>query len=118
MYRRLSILLTMVVIISCLKEKESQKTVAEQLDEKLDLNDAIIKIPPKRVAISATLDFEFRKAVIPSHLGGTVLDKNPFHFTPTIRGHAKWLSTKLLRFIPDNGLPAGEEVEGVLKSNE
>lgn len=90
-------------------------SVAEMLQQHLDMDDAVVGTPPKLVPISATIDISFREPVVPPHLAGTVLDRNPFTFKPHIDGHAKWVSTKRLRFVPENRLPAGVTVQGLLE---
>ena len=113
-----AILLSVVcLLIACGKKEEKtipQKTVAQQIEQQLNLDKVIIHTPPPIVAITALLDIEFKEPMIPSHLKGTVLDKSPFTFEPNIEGHAKWQSQRLLRFIPDENLPAGERINGTL----
>ncbi len=114
--KRAMLLSAVCLLIACGKKEETvpQKTVAQQLQQQLDLDKAIVRTPPAIVAITAPLDIEFREPMIPSHLKGTVLDKSPFTFEPNIEGHAKWQSQRLLRFIPDENLPAGERIDGTL----
>jgi len=120
--KRLIPLLIIGLFLGCQKKTDSRDevpesispAVAEQLETRLDLNDVIIQTPPALVSTTSPIDIEFREAVVPGHFKGIVLDKNPFSFDPDVAGHARWISTKLLRFIPDDHLPAGQKIEGVL----
>jgi len=115
--KKAMLLSAVCLLIACGKKEEKtipQKTVAQQIEQQLNLDKVIIRTPPPIVAITAPLDIEFNKPMISSHLKGTVLDKSPFTFEPNIEGHAKWQSQRLLRFIPDENLPAGERINGTL----
>jgi uncharacterized protein YfaS (alpha-2-macroglobulin family) len=111
-------LIICAVLFSCEKKEEREaappRTAAEWLAEELDLDEAIVRAPAGIVSATVPLDIEFREPVIPAHLVGTVLDKNPFTFEPPIQGQAKWQSQRTLRFMPDGYLPAGAEVKAVL----
>jgi uncharacterized protein YfaS (alpha-2-macroglobulin family) len=104
------------LFLSCQKKKKEIEpgTLAEQFREKISLDDEIIQAPPSIVPITSCIDIEFRKPLVPSHLRGTILDKNPFTFEPQIEGYSKWISAQLLRFFPDDNLPAGKSIQGTL----
>ncbi|UCG52091.1 MAG: hypothetical protein JSW58_00635, partial [Candidatus Latescibacterota bacterium] len=116
--KRILVLLLVCLLVSCGKKEEKEKapppTTAVWLEEALDLDKAIVRTPPKIVSTTAKIDVEFRDPVVPSHLEGSVLDQNPFVFEPPIEGHAKWLSPRILRFVPDDRLPAGQRISGTL----
>ncbi len=116
MYRRFLILVLFIpLFLHCSKEEQSvQQKTEGQADIFLDLNEVISKTPPELVSIRSTVELTFREPVVPDHLSGTVLDKNPFRFEPQIEGYAEWLSPSVLRFVPAETLPAGTEVEGNL----
>lgn len=105
-------------LFSCAKKEEREaappRTAAEWLAEELDLGKAVVRAPAGIVSAAVPLDIEFREPVIPAHLVGTVLDKNPFTFEPPIEGQARWQSQRMLRFTPHGYLPAGTEVKAVL----
>lgn len=115
--RRLLPVLVLCTLVSCAKKEEDRRP-PEQVEvaqvEMLDLNEAIVASPGGIVSATAPLDITFRDPAIPNHLEGTVLDRNPFAFNPEISGHAEWVSRKLLRFVPDERLPGGLHIEGVL----
>jgi len=116
--KRILVLLLACCLIACTKKEEKQKLpppeAAEWLEEALDLDKAIVRTPPPIVSSTAELDIEFRDPVVPAHLEGTVLDKTPFSFDPSIEGHATWLTQRILRFVPDKPLPAGRTIDGTL----
>jgi uncharacterized protein YfaS (alpha-2-macroglobulin family) len=103
---------------SCAKKEEKTQApppeTAAWLEEALDLEKAVVRTPPSIVSSAAELDVEFRDPVVPDHLRGTILDKNPFTFEPPIEGRATWFSQRVLRFTPDKRLPAGRAIEGTL----
>ena len=103
---------------SCQKTDTQQKTaspeVLQLLEEKLDLNKSILSSPPPRLSAASTIDIVFSEPVVPDHMTGSVLDKNPFSFKPQINGKAQWINRTLLRFTPDSYMPAGEKIEGML----
>jgi uncharacterized protein YfaS (alpha-2-macroglobulin family) len=117
--KQLLLCLLVLTLVSCgKKEEEAPKppaeTAAQWLAEALDLDKAIVKTPPEIVSTTAPLDLYFRDPVVPGHMAGTVLDKNPFEFEPAVEGRAKWITQRQLRFIPDGRLPAGRAIEGTL----
>ncbi|MBD3318275.1 MAG: hypothetical protein GF344_21030, partial [Chitinivibrionales bacterium] len=118
----ISLLFFIVLFVSCsergdnnrAKQVKADPSIREVLWEQLDLEKEVIATPSAVIGITDPIDIRFREPVIPSHLVGTVLDKNPFSFDPPLKGSAQWLSTTLLRFTPHGELPAGKEVHGVL----
>lgn len=116
--RYVAAFLVLALFCSCAKKEEKEvappMTTAEWLEEELDLDEAIVGTPAAIVSASAPLDITFRKSVVPGHLVGSVLEKNPFTFEPYIEGHATWNSQDKLRFVPDGNLPAGERINAVL----
>jgi len=112
--KKAAIFLLLIVFLGCEKKEEDQLTLAQQLQEFLDLQEVIVQKPPSLVAITANLDIGFREPVIPQHLVGIVLDNNPFSFEPKVEGHAQWTSSQLLRFYPDENFPAGATIKGTL----
>ncbi len=114
--KRLLPVLILCALVSCEKVEEADKPAGPEAvrGEMLDLNEAVVAAPDGVVSTTADIDVTFGEPVIPSHLEGAVLDENPFTFSPEIRGHAEWVSRRLLRFVPEGRLPAGARIEGVL----
>jgi uncharacterized protein YfaS (alpha-2-macroglobulin family) len=108
------VFILLILIFCCDKKEELKPTIAEQLQQYLDLEKVIIQTPPTLVSITADLNIAFSEPVIPNHLVGSVLDKNPFSFEPEIEGSAQWISQKMLRFSAADNLPAGKTVAGIL----
>jgi len=119
MKRVLIAVLLACIAVSCGKKEEEKKAPpepsAERLRQELDLEEAIVGTPPEVVSTTATIDITFRDPVVPAHLVGTVLDKNPFVFDPKIEGHAEWLNRRVLRFVPEKRLPAGKRIKALLR---
>jgi uncharacterized protein YfaS (alpha-2-macroglobulin family) len=117
--KRILVLLLVCLAVSCAKKEEKKETLppttAEWLEEALDLDKAVVRTPPPIVSCGANIEIEFRDAVIPAHMEGVVLDKNPFVFEPSIDGRTSWLTRRILRFTPDKRLPAGREVQATLR---
>jgi hypothetical protein len=114
----LAVTLIIAGFMACQKGRKPETgtaTTGQITQELLDLDKVIVKSPPPLVAITSPIDIEFRQPMVPEHLKNTILDENPFEFDPDITGHAQWLSTQLLRFQPENYLPAGKTVQGVLR---
>ncbi len=120
--KRLIPILLIFLFFSCAKKEDQEQrrqgaqpeTIAEWLGEELDLSSVIVQTPASIVSAKDPLDIEFRDPVVPDHLKGNILDKNPFTFDPKIEGHALWLSRRILRFVPDGNLPPGKEIRGKL----
>jgi uncharacterized protein YfaS (alpha-2-macroglobulin family) len=117
--KRILVLLLVCLAVSCSKKEEKKETLppstAEWLEEALDLDQAVVRTPPPIVSCGANLEIEFRDAVIPAHMEGVVLDKNPFDFDPSTEGRASWVSRRILRFTPDKRLPAGRSITATLR---
>jgi len=82
--KRILVLLLVCLAASCAKKEEKKEVLppstTEWLEEALDLDKAAVRTPPPIVSCGANLEIEFRDAVIPAHMEGVVLDKNPFDF--------------------------------------
>lgn len=104
-----------VFLYAC-KKKEAPPpgatSIAEDLAKPLDLSQAVTARPAAIVSVNAELDLEFDRDLVPPHLKGQTLDKNPFEFTPPIEGKAQWLDRNIIRFTPDAPLPAGRSFTG------
>ncbi|GHV11233.1 membrane protein [Fibrobacterales bacterium] len=89
-------------------------SVAEELaGQKINLEEYISAKPAKVLSSKSAIDLEFSQNMIPNHLVGYTLEKSPFEFEPEIKGQAKWLTSSLLQFVPENSLPSGKQIKGV-----
>lgn len=109
--KRKLLLSLFVVILSCTNKSPEKKSS----DPFLDLNKTVVSQPPPIMSISATIDLSFNSEVIPPHMAGTVIDKSPFAFKPSIDGQAKWLSQTSIRFTPYQNLKPGTSYTGIFK---
>ena len=89
--------------------------ISGELQSRMDLDKMIISTPPAVISSAAVIDIEFTGPVVPSHFEGQILDRNPFSFDPGIKGHARWVTESLIRFVPEQHLPAGQSYRAVLK---
>lgn len=101
-----------LLVLFCAKKSPDHQlqlstSISNLVETPLILSKEIVQTPASPLSVSAVIEIGFREPVVPEHLAGVVLDKNPFEFFPSIKGKATWISFSKLRFTPERAMPPG-----------
>lgn len=107
--KRLLFVLLAFFIITCSQQNKQELPANLPEKKKINLDQEIIQTPPRLVSSKTILEIQFRDNIAPDHFVDLILDKSPFECTPDIKGTAKWITPKILHYIPDTYLKPGQE---------
>jgi uncharacterized protein YfaS (alpha-2-macroglobulin family) len=108
---KLLLLLTALLIACGQKEqaKPEQNLLATELvGQTIVLTDFISAKPAAILSSRSTIEFEFNQNMVLERFVGEDLSIIPIDFEPAIKGKAKWLTTSLLQFMPNEPLQSGQ----------
>jgi len=112
MPKLLLLLLTTLLLISCGQKEQAkpeQNLLAEELaGQEIVLVDFVSAKPAAVLSSRSAIELEFKQNVILQNAVGQDLSASPIDFEPAIKGKAKWLTTSLLQFTPDEPLQSGK----------
>jgi len=104
-------LLTALLIACGQKEQavsEQNLLATELVGQTIALADFVSAKPAPILSSRSTIELEFKQNVVIQHAVGLDLAANPIDFEPAVKGKAKWLTTSLLQFVPDEPLQNGK----------
>ncbi|MCL1966337.1 MAG: hypothetical protein FWF67_00475, partial [Fibromonadales bacterium] len=104
-------LLTALLIACGQKEQatsEQNLLAAELVGQTIALADFVTAKPAPILSSRSTIELEFKQNVVLPIAVGQDLYVNPIDFEPPVKGKAKWLTTSLLQFVPDEPLQSGK----------
>ena len=104
-------LLTALLIACGQKEQaipEQNLLATELAGQTIDLADFVSARPASILSSRSTIELEFKQNVVLQNAVGLDLLTNPVDFEPAVKGKAKWLTTSLLQFTPDEPLQNGK----------
>ena len=81
---------------------------AELVGQTITLADFISAKPAAVLSSRSAIEFEFNQNMVLNNVPEEILETNPIEFEPAIKGKAKWLTTSLLQFTPDEPLKNGQ----------
>lgn len=116
-------ILILSIFFSCSKEQEMQSNAvqgiaSDLIGKTLQLDTMLLAKPGKIVSSQATLDLEFKRAMVPEIFVQGVLKADAWISKPQVKGKAVWLSSSLLRFTPEEPLVPGEKYAITLHGQE
>jgi len=98
-------------LLSCGQKEQktaSQNLLASELaGQTITLADFVSAKPAAILSSRSAIELEFKQNMVLQKAVGEDLEVNPIDFEPAIKGKAKWLTTSLLQFIPDEPLQGG-----------
>ena len=104
-------LLTALLIACGQKEQASPEQnllAAELVGQTITLADFVSARPAPLLSSRSSIELEFKQNVVLPNAIGLDLIANPIDFEPAVKGKAKWLTTSLLQFVPDEPLQNGK----------
>jgi uncharacterized protein YfaS (alpha-2-macroglobulin family) len=109
----LSLLITLTFLMSCGKKdqdkSEPQNLLATELEgQKIALTEFISAKPAGVLSSRSAIEIEFKQNMVLQSAVNADLTVSPVDFEPAIKGKAKWLSTSLLQFTPEEPLQSGQ----------
>ncbi len=106
-------LLTLLALLLSCGQKEQQTTSRNLLASELEgqaitLTNFISAKPAAILSSRSAMELEFNRNMVLQDAVGATLEVNPIDFEPAIKGKAKWLTTSLLQFTPDEPIQSGQ----------
>jgi len=104
-------LLTALLIACGQKEQaitEQNLLAVELVGQTIALADFVTAKPAPVLSSRSTIELEFKQNVVLPIAVGLDLVADPIDFEPAVKGKAKWLTTSLLQFVPDEPLQNGK----------
>jgi alpha-2-macroglobulin len=106
------LLLLIAILISCGQKEQAkpeQNLLADELvGQTIVLSDFVSAKPAAILSSRSTIELEFKQNMVLQNAVGQDLSANPIDFEPAIKGKAKWLTTSLLQFTPNEPLQSGK----------
>ncbi len=108
----LALLALALLFLSCTQKElktAPQNLLATELDgQTIALNDFVSAKPAAILSSRSAVELEFKQNMVLQSAVGENLALNPIDFAPAVKGKAKWLTTSLLQFVPDEPLQNGQ----------
>jgi len=106
------LLLLAIFLFSCGQKEQSKLTsqnllATELVGQTINLADYVSARPAAVLGSRSAIEFEFNQNMVVNNAVEGFLDVNPIEFEPAIKGKAKWLTTSLLQFVPDDPMQSG-----------
>jgi len=104
--------------MSCGQKEQGKQTpqnllATELTGQTIVLADFISAKPAAMLSSRSSIELEFNRNVVVNGAVNEILDVNPIEFEPAVKGKAKWLTTSLMQFTPEEPLQSGLEYKAV-----
>jgi uncharacterized protein YfaS (alpha-2-macroglobulin family) len=101
-----------IFLLSCGQKEQAkpeQNLLATELaGQTIALADFVSAKPVAILSSRSAIELEFKQNIVLQNAVGQDLPANPIDFEPAIKGKAKWLTTSLLQFMPDEPMQSGQ----------
>ncbi|MCL2261196.1 MAG: MG2 domain-containing protein [Fibromonadales bacterium] len=106
-------LLLIPIFLSCGQKDQGKQPprnllATELTGQNITLTEFISAKPATVLSSRSAIEFEFNRNMVINSAVNENLDVNPIEFEPAVKGKAKWLTTSLIQFTPDEPMQSGK----------